>query len=244
MHPNFYHMLFFSICLFQFVFMLLQWLLFRRTDYLYYILYVFTCGLFIMFRVNNVIQILPFKLSPLLNEYSDQPLIVFAIWMYIRFGYHFLNLKALQVKVYTAAKRLEYGFAGYFFIKLLLIPLQLSYYTSSLIYLIVTVTLVSLAISVIIRLLKQKNLLNNFLVSGSLCITIGGGIGPILALFLKNMGQGSLLIYYPFEIAVLIELFLLNTGFALKNKILQQQVIKAQQEIIKGYEKSNQFNKK
>jgi hypothetical protein len=50
------------------------------------------------------------------------------------------------------------------------------------------------------------------------------------------MGEGSLLIYYPFELAVLIEFFLLNTGFSIKNKILQQQVIKAQQEIIKRCE--------
>ena len=195
------------------------------------------CGIFIALRVNNVIQILPFKLSPLWNEVTDQPLIVFAIWMYIRFGYHFLNLKQLQPKVYVYATRLEYGFAGYFFIKFLLIPLKLNYYTSSLIYLIVTVILVTLAIFVIVGLLRQKNLLNNFLVSGSLCITLGGGSGPILGIFLPNMGEGSLLVYYPFEVAVLIELFLLNTGFAMKNKILQQQVIKAQQEIIKGYEK-------
>ncbi|HTM99606.1 MAG TPA: 7TM diverse intracellular signaling domain-containing protein [Pedobacter sp.] len=236
MNESFYHILFLSACTFQLVFMLLQWVLFRRPDYLYYILYVFACGLFIALRVNNVIQILPFTLNPSWNEITDHPLIVFAIWMYIRFGYHFLNLKQLQPKVYIAAKRLEYGFAGYFFIKFLLLPLNLSYYYASLIYLVVVLILVTLAGFVIIRLLKQKNLLNNFLVSGSLCITIGGGVGPVLALFLPNMGEGSLLIYYPFEIALLIEFFLLTTGFALKNKILQQQVIKAQQEIIKGYQ--------
>ncbi len=237
MSEGFYHILFFFTSLFQLVFMLLQWVLFRRTDYLYYILYVFCCAIFIMLRVNYVLHFLPFNLSPFWNTVTDQPLIVFAIWMYIRFGYHFLNLKQLQPKVYKVAKRLEYGFASYLLVKFLLIPLQLSYFISSLIYLIVTFLLVTLAIFVIIGLLKQKNLLNNFLVSGSLCITIGGGCGPILALFLPNMGEGSLLLYYPFEIAVIIELFLLNTGFAMKNKILQQQVIKAQQEIIRGYEK-------
>lgn len=219
------------------LFMLLQWLLFRRTDYLYYILYVFMCSVFIGLRLNNALQILPFMSSPLWNEITDQPFVVFAIWMYIRFGYHFLNLKQLQPKVYVYATRLEYGFATYFFIKLLLIPLKLTHYTSALIYLVVTFLLVVLAIFVIVSLLRQNNLLNNFLVSGSLCITIGGGCGPILGLFLPNMGEGSLLIYYPFEVAVLIEYFLLNTGFALKNKILQQQVIRAQQEIIKQYEK-------
>lgn len=215
--------------------MFCQWMLFKRKDYLYYMLYVFTCGLFIAFRVNNAIQIFPFKLSPILNNLTDQPLACFAIWMYIRFSYHFLNLKQLQPKVYTAAKRLEYGFSIFVGVKIITLPLKLSYYTSSVIYLLVIGILVSLATILIIRLLKQKNLLNNFLVSGSLCITIGGGLGPIMALFLPNMGEGNLIIYYPFEITILIEFILLTTGFSLKNKILQQQVIKAQQEIIKGY---------
>ena len=241
MNESFYHILFLAACAFQMLFMLLQWLLFRRKDYLYYIAYVFCCGLFIALRVNNVIQILPFKLSPFWNEFTDHPLIIFAVWMYIRFGYHFLNLKQIQPKVYIVAKRLEYGFAGYFFVKFLILTFNLSYYYASLIYLIVVFTLVTLAIFVIIGLLRQKNLLNNFLVSGSLCITIGGGIGPVLALFLPNMGEGSLLVYYSFEIAVVIEFFLLTTGFALKNKILQQQVIKAQQDIIKGYQNKNNY---
>ena len=100
------------------LFMLPQWLLFRRTDYLYYILYVFMFGIFIALRVNKVLQILPFMWSPLWNEITDQPLIVFAIWMLIRFDRHFLNLKQLQPKVYVYATWMEYGFAVYFFIKI------------------------------------------------------------------------------------------------------------------------------
>lgn len=239
MTESFYHILFLGICVFQLIFMLLQWILFRRPDYLYYMAYVLLCGVFIALRVNNVIQILPFKLSPFWNEITDQPIIVLAIWMYIRFGYQFLNLRQLQPKVYVAVKRLEYVFAAYLVIKLFLLPLQLNNNTASIIYLLAVFIFVTMAIMVIFKLLKQKNLLNNFLVSGSLCITIGGGIGPILGLFLPNMGQGSLLIYYSLEIALVIEFLLLTTGFAMKNKILQQQVIKAQQKIIKGYQNKN-----
>jgi hypothetical protein len=95
--------------------------------------------------------------------------------------------------------------------------------------------LLTLATFVIVGLLMQKNLLNIFWYLAAYN-TIGCSCGLILGFFLPNMGEGSLLIYYPFELAVLIEFFLLNTGFSIKNKILQQQVIKAQQEIIKRCE--------
>lgn len=222
--------------------MFCQWMMYKRKDYLYYMLYVFTCGLFIAFRVNNTFQIFPFNLSPLLNELTDQPLICFAIWMYVRFSYHFLNLKQLQPKVYKPAKRVEYGFAGFIIIKLFLLPMNLGYRLSAIIYLIVSLILISLAVFLIIALLRQKNLLNNFLVSGSLCISIGGALGQVFAIFLPNLGENNLSIYYALEIAILIEFFLLATGFAMKNKILQQQVIKAQQEIIKSYEKRSVHN--
>jgi len=118
---------------------------------------------------------------------------------------------------------------------LLLIPLKLNHYNSSLYYLVATFILLTLATFVIVGLLLQKNLLNIFWYLAAYN-TIGCSCGLILGFFLPNMGEGSLLIYYPFELAVLIEFFLLNTGFSIKNKILQQQVIKAQQEIIKRCE--------
>lgn len=237
MQEQFYHILFLSICLFQLLIIALQWLLNKRTEYAYYLLYLISISIYILCRVNWVIQILPFKQSAVVNEVIDQPVIIFGIWMYIRFGYHFLNLKQLQPKVYAAAKRLEIGYVSLIIFRVISFPFQLSYTIAATIFLVATFILAVLAIILIIKLLSQKNLLNNFLVSGGLCITIGGIAGPILAAFLPNMGEGNLAVYYGIEVGVLIEMVLLNIGFIQKNKILQQQVIKAQQQIIKGYQK-------
>jgi hypothetical protein len=232
-----FHLLFLSVCFFQCVFVLLQWIVNKRTEYRYYLLYLIGCGVYILFRVNWIIQVLPFKQSVFLNEILDKPLIIFAIWMYIRFGYYFLNLKQLQPKVYKAAVRLEIAYITLIILFVVMLPFQLSYKLSSLIFLIATFALAILAAILIIKLLLQKNLLNNFLVSGGLCITLGGATGPIVAMFLPNMGEGQLLIFYFLEIGVFIEMILLNIGFMLKNKILQQQVVKAQQQLISEYQK-------
>ena len=239
MPEYFFHLLFLSICLFQIVFIILQWLLYKRVEYGYYLLYLVSCSIYILFRVNWVIQILPCKQNVLTNEILDKPFIIFAIWMYIRFGYHFLNLKQLQPKVYIAAKRLEIGYTLLVISLIILLPFKLNYNTAATIFLVTTLTLAILATIVIIQLLQQKNLLNNFLVSGGLCITIGGAVGPVIGAFLPNMGEGNLVVFYGLEIGIFIEMMLLNMGFLLKNKILQQQVIKAQQQIIKQYQNKN-----
>lgn len=244
MAEGFYHILFIGIAFFQSVFMLVQWIAFRRQDYLYYILYILSCLLFILFRLDASLKILPFHLTGMADEYVDQPLIVFAFWMYIRFGYFFLNLKNLQPSVYAAGKRLEYFFITFIVLKCLTIPIGLDHTTSGYIFLAATFLLALAAIPVIVRLLKQKNLLNNFLVIGSLCITIAGMAGPIFALIFKTMDQNTLMIYVGLELGILAEMLLLNTGFILKNRILHQQVINAQKEIIERYEENEKHQSK
>ena len=57
----------------------------------------------------------------------------------------------------------------------------------------------------------------------------------------KAIGNASILL--GMEIGILAELLLLNTGFVLKNRILQQQVIQGQQKLLDQLmkEKKDQF---
>lgn len=229
---NWLHLLLLGTMLYQSVFMLVQWSVYKRKEYLYYVSYILASSLFLVFRLDNTLRFLPFHLSGMADEYLDQPLIIFGIWMYIRFGYYFLQLKELQPKVYRSAVRLEWCFIVFIAIKFLIIPFNLPYHYSAYIYLAAVSFLSLAAVQVIVRLLLQKNLLNNYLVLGSLCITIGGAAGPILALFLPAMGKGNLILYIGLEIGIMIELLLLNTGLVIKNKLMQQEVIDTQQKLI------------
>jgi signal transduction histidine kinase len=177
----------------------------------------------------------------MVDEFIDQPLVIFAFWMYIRFGMFFLQLKETQPKVYEATVKLERFFIGFVIVKCLLIPFGLPHMVSGYIYLAAVLILTILALPVIIRLLRQKNMLNNFLVLGGLCITVGGVTGPIVALFLPNMGDGKISIHIGLEVGVLIELLLLNTGLVIKNKLAQQQVINTQQELIDQLQQTYQL---
>ena len=225
--------------LYQAFFMMVQWYIHRRKDYIYYVAYILSCSLFLIFRLDKTLRFLPFHVTGAWDELIDRPLIIFALWMYIRFGQFFLQLKELQPKVYGYAVKLEWVFAGFVGLNILMIPFRLPPLVAAIIYLVAVLLLALLGGVVIVRLLRQKNLLNNYLVLGSLCITVGGVAGPLIALFLPNMGEGELVIYVGLEIGILVELLLLNTGLVVKNKMVQQQVLSTQQLFIDQLQQSN-----
>lgn len=227
-----WHILFLGIAFFQMLFMGIQWAVFRRREYLFYIAYIFCASLYALFRVHAATGLLHINIHPLLAELLNQPLAILSYWMYVCFAREFLNLKKLQPRVYAYSRLVEMVFVVFILGKGFSIPFNLPYSTTVYIYLVSTMLMLVFAIPMIVLMLRQKNVLNNFLVMGSLCYVAGGVTGMVLGVFLPGMGKNNINVLYGIETGVLAELLLLNTGFMLKNKILQQQVIRGQQQIM------------
>jgi 7TM diverse intracellular signalling len=227
-----WHILFLGIAFFQMLFMSIQGAVFRRREYLFYIAYIFSASLYILLRVNAATGFLGISLHPWVVEILNQPLAIFSYWMYVCFTRYFLNLKKFQPRVYRYSRVLEIIFIVFITTKFISIPFNLSYKTTIYSYLFFTACMIAQAVPMIVLMLRQKNTLNNFLLMGSMCYVIGGVAGMLIGAFSPGMGKNNIHVMYGLEIGVLIELLLLNTGFMLKNKILQQQVIHGQQKIL------------
>lgn len=157
---------------------------------------------------------------------------IFSFWMYVLFGRYFLNTPKLQPKVYQLSRKLEIMFAAFIILKCISIPFHLSHQVSAIIYLVCVLIMTTFSIPMFALLLKQKNMLNNFLVIGSLLCLTGGFIGIVLGILFQGDGHGKHYSYLGLEIGVLLELLLLNTGFVLKNRILHLQLMDGEQKII------------
>jgi hypothetical protein len=90
-----------------------------------------------------------------------------------------------------------------------------------------------LSIPIFILLVKQKYILNYFLLIGSLLYILGGTIGMVFNFIINDFSGTDLRVFFGIEIGILLELLLLNTGFMLKNKLLEQQVSKGQIKILR-----------
>lgn len=229
---HFWHILFLGIALFQLLFMLAQWLLFGRKEYIFYITYIFFAAVYILFRLHAATNLFSVSIHPWILEWLDQPMAILSYYMYLLFTRHFLSLKHLQPEVYRYSRYIELIFVVFLIAKTLSIPFGIPASISAYTYMAAVVLMVTLVIPMVVLMLRQRNILNNFLVMGSICYIGGGVIGMIVAMFQPVLGTSSTMILLGLEIGILAELLLLNTGFLLKNRILQQQVIQGQQKLL------------
>lgn len=227
-----WHILFLGIAFFQMLFMGIQWAVFRRKEYVFYISYIASVSLYILFRLQSATGLMDLQWHPYLLELFDQPMIVFSYWMYVSFAETFLNVKKNNPAVYRYSRLLRMIFLLFVCIKSISIPLNFSEAFKANSYAVAAVIMLCFAVPLVVSLIRRKDILNNFLLWGSLSFITGGIAGLICSLLMPAYGKSNTVILLGVEIGVLVELLLLNTGFMLKNKILQQQVIRGQQQIM------------
>ena len=100
---------------------------------------------------------------------------ILSYYMYLLFTRHFLSLKHLQPQAYRYSRAIELIFLIFLFGKTLSIPLEISHTLSAYIYMGAVLIMAALVVPMVILMLRQKNILNNFLVMGSV-FYIGGGL--------------------------------------------------------------------
>lgn len=225
------HLVFLGVILFQALFILVQWFFFRRKEHLYYIAYIVSIGLFILCRVLTVTSPPIVEMPVWMQQLSYQPLGMFSYWMYLRFARTFLNIKASQPMVHKLLQPLELVLVGFMILCLLLLILGVNIAAVKQYMLACYLVMVVLVIPVFVVMLRQRNILNNFLVIGCICYVSGGFTGMLLNYLWYGYETKSTVVFLGVEAGILTELLLLNTGFMLKNRILAQQVEQAKQKL-------------
>lgn len=238
------HIIFIGIACLQVVFMLTQWFIYKRNEYLLYIAYVLSIVLFVLCRVNEAFTPPSFAMPDWLSKLSYQPLGIFSYWMYLKFARSFLSLKRTQPKVFKYTKWLEWLFVFFILMVLALNFFNIPKGFFAIIYFTFYIAMLLLSIPMFVLMLMQKNLLNNFLVFGCLCYVLGGFVGTFVNSTTNSLQNKNLYVFLCIEVGIVLELLLLNTGFMLKNRILQQQALKGQQKIMQQHfpkQKPNNF---
>lgn len=229
------HILFLGVAFFQILFIFIQWIFFKRNEYLFYIAYIASVILFILFRINETYNHQYLLLPEKLRRISYQPLGIFSYWMYLCFAIKFLNLEIVNSQLYKYIKLVEKSLIIFILFCVILIPFEINKSLISRLYLTGYSILLVLSIPIFILLVKQKYILNYFLLIGSLLYILGGTIGMVFNFIINDFSGTDLRVFFGIEIGILLELLLLNTGFMLKNKLLEQQVSKGQIKILREH---------
>jgi hypothetical protein len=227
------HILFLGVAFFQILFIFIQWIFFKRNEYLFYIAYIASVILFILFRINETNNHQYLLLPEKLRRISYQPLGIFSYWMYLCFAIKFLNLEIVNSQLYKYMKLVEKSLIIFILFCVILIPFEINKSLLSKLYLTGYSILLVLSIPIFLLLLRQKYILHYFLIFGCLLYVLGGTIGMLFNFMINSFNGTDLRVFYGIEIGILGELLLLNTGFMLKNRILDQQVSKGQIKLLR-----------
>jgi signal transduction histidine kinase len=241
---TFLHIILMAVILFQAMFIFLQYVIFKRVEYLYYIVYIFAMGIFLYFQQEAQFGFTEItKDNPTIKSLLAAPVILFAFGTYIQFGQKFLEItnERKVFKIIIFLKIFLFIETILFFI---LIAFGVPRNIQDLTFDFTVPVLSALSIWIIILLLKEKNLLNNFLIGGALFITIGGTIGSMINLFGNTVNGINPSIMLPLEIAVFFELVLLNTGLIYKTRLIEQNIIVSQQKLIAEYKLNEELQHK
>ena len=194
------HILFLGIAFFQSIFIFVQWLFFRRREYLYYIAYIVSVIFFIYFRINKKIDSNWFYVPHWIEIITYQPLGIFGYWMYLRFAREFLNIKKTNPNLHVIINILEYVMIFFIIMFVALIPFHLNDINISRFYLVGYISLLAFAIPIFLIILREKDVLNIFLVAGCLLYVTGGCVGMAFNYFLNNFNGSNTIVFLGLEI--------------------------------------------
>lgn len=230
-----FQLLFQGFLLCQLIYVLFQWIIIRRSEYIFYAAYLFLIALYFLSKYEDVYGIyFIFSRFPLLKVYLNKTLIIFPYYFYFRFVRSFLDMKTNYPQLNKWIVRIEYFLLIYlafdliFIITTFNIPLQRQLYTF-----ILSIVFI-LATSFIVYLFGKKQTLIYYILSGSLFVGIGNITGLILTYLDENehvnLGFHNMLMFS--QVGILLEIFCFTAGLSYKSKAAEEEKISSQQNLI------------
>ncbi len=230
-YTTYFFIFFCGLLVFQLVYVLLQWYLVRRIEYLYYILYIASILVYFYARFSVYLaenSTLAFIDADLMISMNDV-LLILPSFFYFRFARYFVELAESDPKLSRQFRLGEWILL--FGIGVILAMQSIPNDWNKLIPIAVLLLFQFLfAIYSLVRIAKQRRTVARFLVAGSFM--------ALLAHLLANLLPFLFTSDWPIEpvsiamIGLLFELVIFNTGLLFKAKEAETEKVKAQQAYI------------
>jgi len=216
--------LFVAIVLFQMVFIFIQWLIYKRVDYLFYIGYMISIVLYAFSLYKHLfIQEFPEGYSAAIETFLKQSLPLISITLYSGFQRHFLELKTSSPLLNTRVKWIERFLIAFccFLPVLLFFEVERIYMLQ--IFIVVCCIVIAALVLIIRRVLKACLPFQRFAIAGALFIIVGS-IPTIILGFYEDRGyEVAVNPHLPLMICVILELLTFTTGLTLKSYYIEKE---------------------
>ncbi len=231
----FFQLLFQGFLLCQIFYVLFQWIIIKRKEYLYYCFYLIIISIYFLSKYESYYGIdLLFSHYPLLTVYLSKTLLILPYFLYFRFVRSFLEMPENYPKLNKWIIRIEKFLLLYLILDLSFIIITFNQKIQLEIYTIVFFLLFITVASFILYLFRQKKTLIYYILTGSLFVGIGNILGLIFTYLDNNLhidlGFHNMLIFS--QIGIVLEIICFTAGLSYKSKAAEEEKIKSQQNLI------------
>jgi signal transduction histidine kinase len=223
----------FLIC--QLIYALFQWLIIRRPEYGYYLLYMVLISLYFLSKQENLFGVdFLFSRWPLLKIWFGKTLLILPYYIYFRFIRSFLDIP----RNYPALNRwivpLEYFLLAYAVADLAFMFITFDRKTQTIVYTTVFAAIFLLTMGFMIYLYRHRQTLIYYIISGSLLVATGHILGLIFSYLEidRHMDLGVPDVFVFAQAGIVLEVLCFTAGLSYKNRKTEQEKIAGQEELI------------
>jgi signal transduction histidine kinase len=234
-HYLIFQLLFQGFLLCQLLYVLFQWLIVRRREYLYYFFYLMVIGLYFLSKQESLFGLnLVFSRWPLLKVYLGKTLLILPYFLYFRFVRSFLEMRVNYPVLNKWVVRMEYFLLAYMVFDLGLIVISFNRHLQTEIYFFVLFMVFLVATSFMIYLFRRRQTLIYYIMSGSLCVATGNILGLLFSYlqFVRHIDLGITDILIWSQVGIVLEIFCFTSGLSYKSEAAEKEKIKSQQRLI------------
>jgi signal transduction histidine kinase len=229
-----FQLLFQGILICQLLYVLFQWIIIRRKEYLYYFFYLLAIVLYFLSKYESVFYVnLLFSRYPLLAVYLNKTLLILPYFFYFRFVRNFLEMPLNYPALNKWIVRIEFFLLAYLVFDLSFILITFNVRLQRQLYSYILFLVFLTAACFIFYLFREKKRLIYYILSGSLFAGLGNVTGLVLT-FLEDEGISHSLPYKLIfsQIGIILEIFCFTAGLSYKSLSAEKEKTKSQENLI------------
>ncbi|HET7118363.1 MAG TPA: 7TM diverse intracellular signaling domain-containing protein [Hanamia sp.] len=246
-HGIVWGLLFQGFVLCQILYILFQWVIIKRKEYLYYFFYLVTILLFFLSKQEAYSgESFLFANHPIWCVYLDNTLQIAPYFLYYRFIRFFLEIGQNHPTLNKWMIRTEYFLLAYLVFDFVLVTTTFNIQLQTKIFAYI-ISMVFIVTSVFIfYLLKKKQTFIYFVLLGSLAVGLGNILGVVFTFLIFNehiqIHINDTLIFS--EIGIVIEILCFTVGLSYKNKLIEKEKSVSQEKLINQLKENQLLNSK
>jgi signal transduction histidine kinase len=224
----------------QFIYILFNWYFFQRREYIFYAIYILSVAAYFSNKYladdTGIVHLGAIEYHKL---YPDKILVIISFFFYFKFARHFVEAETRYPRMNYFMKRIEKFSLVYIIADATLLSLTHNFKLENVLFFLANIFFTVLALIYIFRtMIRHIEVLDRIIFTGTTLYGIGAFITLLVGQNKSSLDENHFL---ALQIGAIAEMIFLNAGLVYKSRMLQNQTIASQKQLIEKYKENQEL---